>query len=81
MLLNKTLVSQLLFTINRPFTGFQFKGCSPFLYIDYDSSHYQSASPKHVSVYISAQGQMNRMFPFELPVSTVSFLVISTRTI
>ncbi len=44
-------------------TGFPFKCCSVFAYIGFDSSHYQSVSPKHVSVYLSAHGQTNRIFP------------------
>lgn len=28
----------------------------------FDSSHYQRSSPKHVSVYLSTQGQTNRIF-------------------
>lgn len=48
---------------NQTVTGFPFKHCSVFAYIGFDSSHYQSTSPKHVSVFLSAQGQMNRIFP------------------
>ncbi len=55
-------------------TGFPFKGCSVFAYIGFDSSHYQRSSPKHVSVYLSTQGQTNRIFPLNFLSRLYTFL-------